>query len=232
LAQSPDTPPAEMLLLDADWVQINPHAELSLDVAIIDAAFTGVQGQTGEDLSSQAADDLRAAVELYHGDLLEGWYSDWCLFERERLQNIYLVLVNKLMAYCEAHHEYDQGISYGMEVLRYDRAREETHRRLMQIYVLAGDRTAALRQYDRCATGLREELGVLPTPYTTSLYERIKAAAPGADLSAIQPQTAADYAPLHDLLTNLNQLQGALTDLQKRVQQNIKAVEQALRQPH
>jgi len=28
-------------------------------------------------------------VDLYQGDLLEGWYQDWLLCERERLQNMF-----------------------------------------------------------------------------------------------------------------------------------------------
>jgi two-component SAPR family response regulator len=89
-------------------------------------------------------------VALYHGDLLEDWFQDWCLYERERLQNIYLAALDKLMDYCEASRDYDAGLAYGTRILRHDLARERTHRRLMRLYYLAGDRTSALRQYDRC----------------------------------------------------------------------------------
>ena len=37
---------------------------------------------------------------VYRGDLLEGCYQDWCLFERERLQNAYLAMLDKLMVRC------------------------------------------------------------------------------------------------------------------------------------
>jgi hypothetical protein len=40
------------------------------------------------DLNEAQAQLLKDAVNLYCGDLLEGWYQDWCLFERERLQSI------------------------------------------------------------------------------------------------------------------------------------------------
>src|SRR5438128_1039451 len=58
---------------------------------------------------------------LYRGDLLEGWYSDWCLYERERLQHMYLAMLDKLMEYSESHQEYETGQTYGMRALRYDR---------------------------------------------------------------------------------------------------------------
>ena len=35
---------------------------------------------------------------LYRGDLLTGWYQDWCLIERERYQCMFVSLLDKLMA--------------------------------------------------------------------------------------------------------------------------------------
>ncbi len=63
-------------------------------------------------------------MDLYRGDLLEGWYQEWCLFERERLQNAYMLMLDKLMGYCEAHSEYEQGLVYGDLILRLDHASE------------------------------------------------------------------------------------------------------------
>lgn len=217
-----------LLSLEADWVQINPQANLWLDVALIDAASLQVQGRPGETLSDQQIATVSAAVVEYHGDLLEGWYSEWCLYERGRLQNIYLALVDKLMAACESSHAYEQGIVYGAEVLRYDRAREETHRRLMRLYCLAGDRTAALRQYDRCVAALDEELGVCPTEYTMALREQIRVEALGAVVA--EPHESGFGPTLRESLTSMRQIQGVLSDMQQRVQQHISAVEHALRQ--
>ena len=41
--------------------------------------------------------ELRAHASVYDGDLFDGCYQDWCLLERERLQNVYLVLLDKEM---------------------------------------------------------------------------------------------------------------------------------------
>ncbi|MEZ4660564.1 MAG: hypothetical protein R2911_23660 [Caldilineaceae bacterium] len=43
------------------------------------------------------------------------------MFERERLQLIYLTLLDKLMGYCESQQLYEQGIAYGQTILRFDR---------------------------------------------------------------------------------------------------------------
>ncbi|NIN69138.1 MAG: hypothetical protein GTO63_31510, partial [Anaerolineae bacterium] len=81
-----------------------------------------------------------------------------CLYERERLQNMYLAILDKLVSYSEVQGAYEAGLGYGSRILSYDGARERTHRRLMRLYYLAGDRTAALRQYDSCVEALRREL--------------------------------------------------------------------------
>src|SRR5438876_1093845 len=96
------------------------------------------------------------------GYLLQGCYQDWCLCERERLQQLYLGALDRLMEYSEIHGEYAAGLTYGGRILRLDCARERTHRGMMRLYHLNGDRTAALRQYERCAATLKKELGVLP----------------------------------------------------------------------
>jgi DNA-binding SARP family transcriptional activator len=232
-ATAPQTEPANVcvLLLDPDWVQLNPEAELWLDVAEFEQAFNFVRGMPGWQLDAQRAQALQRAVPLYQGDLLEGWYQDWCLFERERLQNMYLVMLDKLIDYCEAHHEYEDGLAYGTRILRYDRARECTHRRLIRLQYLGGNRTAALRQYEHCVAALDEELGVKPTNRTVTLYEQIRMDRfDGSVPAPIKTDMAleATTATLLEVLDRLKQLQTVLTNAQHRIQQDVQTIELAL----
>src|SRR5205823_7801753 len=110
-------------------------------------AFTCTEGVSSRDLDDRQVQLLLGAVQLYQGDLLEGCYLEWCLAERERLQRMYLAMLDKLMGHCEAHREYETGLDYGLRILRCEPASERTHRRMMRLQYLAGDRTAALRQY-------------------------------------------------------------------------------------
>ena len=87
---------------------------------------------------------------------------------------MYLLMLDKLIVYLQFHGEYEVAQGYGATILRYDPARERTHRQLMHLYSLAGDRTSALRQYERCVQALKQELGVKPERKTVELYERIK----------------------------------------------------------
>jgi len=165
--------------------------------------------------------------------MLEGWYQDWCLLERERLQNMYLAMLDKLMSYCEALHDYETSLLYGMRIMCYDRARERTHRRLMRLYYRLGDRAEALRQYERCAGALEEELGVRPSKSTVALYKQIQAdqldepepmPAPQDTNTSLEVSTT----PLIDILSHLRYLEGSLADLQNQIQQSIQKVELVL----
>jgi len=216
-----------LMLLEPEWVQFNPQADLWLDVAVFEEAFALMRQTAGRPLEAEKAQALQAAVQLYQGDLLEGWYQDWCLYERERLQNMYLAMLDKLMHYSEQHQAYEAGLEYGSRILRCDRAHERTHRRMMYLYYLADDRTAALRQYQDCRSALQAELGVAPDKSTQTLYEQLR-----ADEVATAPPASGGQkfrAGLPEVLQRLKQLQAALTDFQRQVKQDIQTVEFALK---
>jgi DNA-binding SARP family transcriptional activator len=216
-----------------DWVRLNAGSALWLDVAVFEGAFARVQGKAGRDLDEETKRAVEQAAELYKGDLLEGWYQDWCLYDRERLQNMYLVMLDKLISYCEAHRDYELGLLYGSTILRYDRARERTHRQLMHLLYMSGDRTAALRQYERCVAALRQELDVAPDRRTVALYQQIRLdqLEERALLPAAEPETNPNppAVSLPEVLGRLQQLQLVMSDVQRRIQQDIKAVQQALK---
>jgi DNA-binding SARP family transcriptional activator len=210
-----------LLRVESDWVQTNPEADLWLDVAMFEQVYNRVQGIPGRDLDYESAETLKKAVLLYRGDLLEGWYEDWCIYERERLKHIYLSMLDKLIKYCEGCHEYETGINFAHRVLHHDHARERTHRRLMRLQFLAGYRTEALRQYLRCASALDDELGVKPSERTVALYEQIK-----IDQLDGSSQIAADVSqatspPWPELLDRLKHLEVTLSEVQHLLTQNI-----------
>lgn len=224
-----------VLLVEDDWISLNEHAPLWLDVALFEQANTLCRGMPGTNLAAQQIEVLRCAVDLYQGDLLEGWYCDWCLFERERLQNMYLDMLDKMLDCCAAHAEYETGLEFGERVLRLDRARERTHRRMMRLYYLAGDRTGALRQFERCAAALAQELQVKPSKRTLALWEEIKADRSQSGALAVSVTGAAlagggkaDSLGLDEFLERLRSLHLVIGAVQKQLERDIQLVEQAL----
>jgi DNA-binding SARP family transcriptional activator len=213
---------SKIVIADHEWVELDSRADLWLDVALLDAATASTQGVSGAAMSDEVARQIQLAVDQYRGDLLESCYHDWCLYERERLQSNYLALLEKLMSYCEARSSYEEGIEYGSRILRYDRAREATHYRLMSLYLHAGNRAAALRQYQRCAAILHEELGCAPSRRTSELYRQIQADQIDGRIGAAPAST---QRSLLDTVSHLKTLWLSYAELHRQIQEELALID-------
>lgn len=219
---------------DDEWIQINPAADFWLDVAEFEQVFKQASGKPASEWQVSDYALIQAAVRLYKGDLLEGWYQDWCLFERERLQVLYLILLDKLVEYCKIHGRYENGLVYGAEILRHDRASERAHRQMMRLYYIAGYRTQALHQYKRCEAVLRSDLDVEPSELTKQLHEQIRLDnfAPSAlRAEGIFSGTAEPVLSLSAMLQRLERFSDELLSIQVRLKKEITALENGLPGP-
>ncbi len=118
-------------------------------------------------------EELHNTLTLYTGELLEGFYDDWALRERERLRQIYLNCLVQLMRYQQHQHSYEKSISYGLQILHLEPLREDVHREVMRLYQANSQRPLALRQYQICCEALDAELGVEPMEETQALNQQI-----------------------------------------------------------
>jgi DNA-binding SARP family transcriptional activator len=214
----------KLLICEPNWIRINSSYTLWFDVQEIENAFALVGTTPGYELPQTQVEVLEKAVTLYRGDLLEGWYQDWCWYERERCQIIYLSLLDKLIAYCEMQQDYEAAINYGIRILRHDRARECTHQQLIRLYMLSGDRAAALRQFQRCSVALHEELGVTPSRATLALHEQVRA--DNIDEYVLQMKSLNRTLP--DVMKRLERLWEHLSELEEQVREEMVYIEQAL----
>jgi DNA-binding SARP family transcriptional activator len=230
VGQSPTCP---LVLTDGEWVTLNPQADVWLDVAVFERICHGLKADADVPLSTPDAQRLESAVALYQGELLDSCYEEWCLFERERLQGLYVDALDTLVDHALRTGAYAAGIQNAHRLLAIDPARERTHRRLMKLYWLSGDRTGAMRQYQRCTTVLARELGVVPADATRALFEQISASDPGAaEMPAIPADaTAGGTSPSLIAQTTLHQLltfRSLLTSVQSQIQADITRLEQLI----
>nr|WP_046284310.1 BTAD domain-containing putative transcriptional regulator [Mycobacterium sp. UM_NZ2] len=167
-----------LLTVHREWIKVDPQAQVRTDAGMIEAAFAGSRNRVAMDQEQVGHADL--AVAAYRGDLLEGCHLTWCVLERERVRAMYLDLLDQLLSRAEAAGDFRSGLRYGSLVLRQDRAHERTHRRVMRLYQMSGDRTGGLRQFERCRAALAEELGVEPAVSTRAIYESLRSDAGAA----------------------------------------------------
>lgn len=145
---------------------------------------------------------LREATELYRGPFLAGFclpdspeFDTWTVLERERWTRDYLRVLATLIEALAVDADYPGAIGYAQRYLAVDALAEEMHRRLIELYALAGKRSAALQQFERCIAILEREQGVDPTPETLAVNRAVQH---GGDLDggpATGPQWIAPMWP-------------------------------------
>jgi DNA-binding SARP family transcriptional activator len=214
----------QVLSIKADSILMDGDESLRIDVDTFEKAYDHAQNLGEKPMDPARAQMLHDAVSLYCGDLLEGCYQDWCLLERERLQNCYLSMLDRLVRYCLEQGDYQHGVYYGERVLRLDRAHERSHQQMMRLHYQNGDRTAALRQFERCRTALQEELGVEPCRQTIKLYEemRVEQEGPGK-----KPGEEISVRPFVDVVDHLQRLLKFINEVQARVKEEIHTASEA-----
>ncbi len=158
----------DYLLADSTSAQFNPDSPFWLDVAEFEKRANKYTCQP---------EDLAAAIELYRGDLLEGFYDDWCIEERYRLEALYLDALNRLVMWHEAQGDAEAVLVYTQKYLAHDPLAENIHLALMRALVALGDLTGARRQWQHCCEARQQELHLPPSPEMLEQAESILGAA-------------------------------------------------------
>ncbi len=160
----------DLLAVTADMVQVASPESLWVDVDEFQRLVTPYLDM---DVTENASPDLRRALQLYRGDLLESIYDDWALLERERLRELYLRALEMLIHLEKTAGRYQQALDLSLVLLHKDPLREAAHREAMRLYHLLGRPEAALQQFEKCRRVLQEELAIEPSPETVALVREI-----------------------------------------------------------
>ena len=121
------------------------------------------------------------AANLYRNHFLTGFslkdapdFNEWALAKSEDLRSQLAGALTSLSEdYC-AIGQAEKAIPYARRFVTLDPLDESAHRRLMKVYVQAGQLSAALKQYQTCEEILRKELNLDPQPETYALYKQIR----------------------------------------------------------
>ena len=207
--------PEGALRQEADTLALDP-ASVEVDAALFERAV--------KDGTPEA---LERAVEVYRGDLLAGFavdeapFEEWLLGERERLRELGLEALARLLAYQRKAGMTEPAIQTALRLLALDPLQEPAHRVLMRLYADAGRRGAALRQYQQCVSVLARELGIEPESETKDLYQDllrqpparpsvVEAATSGPSVPAITPRFPVMEIPIIGRTPELGRLRRAI----------------------
>ena len=139
---------ADILRVDSESVALNP------DAITVDALTFQHRVKAGTRQS------LEEAAALYQGDLLAGLtlneapFEEWLLGERERLRELAVEALARLLAQQRSDGAIEGAVESALRLLALDPLQEAVHRSLMRLYSQLGRRGAALRQYQVCVAAL------------------------------------------------------------------------------
>lgn len=162
------------LSVDAEWIQVEV-SRCWVDVAELERAYERIRRISSLEMEESDVFALQHGIALFGGDLLDGHYQDWCITERNRIRRIYIYLLEKLLMHWEMSGDAGEGVPLGELLLREEPAHEQAHRALMRLHHHRGNRTAALRQFERCRGALEREFDIRPSRSTINLLEQIRA---------------------------------------------------------
>jgi predicted ATPase/DNA-binding SARP family transcriptional activator len=159
---------------------------------------------------------LPAALALYRGDFLEGFYvrdapdfEQWLLVQRAHYREAVIQGLHTLANDADQQGDLPQAITYTRRLLTLEPWREEAHRQLMTQLARSGQRAAALAQFETCRRILDEELAVEPDAETMALVEAIrtdefdKVTRWQGDKLKNVPDNPVTLSPPHPVMSNL-----------------------------
>jgi DNA-binding SARP family transcriptional activator len=161
-----------MLHMDRNMLQWRSDMPWKLDVLDFERAVARADRaeQEGDRINLQLA--LEQAAQIYQGDLFPKCFDEWILPERDRLCQLFLNVLERLLRLLEREGDYAGAIRTAQRLLRHDPLHEATYSHLMRLYAASGNRAAVVRTYQSCVAVLERELGVGASAATQQAYEQ------------------------------------------------------------
>ena len=185
----------DLLVADRASVRLSPN--VSTDVGQFEDALQAAARAASSETRLAA---LRRAVDLHGGELLPGYYDDWVLAERRRLEEDYLTALHRLTKALADAGQMEQALEYARKTVRQDPLREEGHADLIRLLAGAGRIADALRQFRELEQVLWKELRATPSADVQAMVESLRAAptlvfAPAPVKADFEGSHAADEIP-------------------------------------
>ncbi|MEM7332575.1 MAG: BTAD domain-containing putative transcriptional regulator [Chloroflexota bacterium] len=154
-----------------------------------------VQADPMQDLANTAVSELIEAIDLYRGEFLAGFevrgsspeFEAWRLVEQERLRALASTGLQQLIRHARRQGQWRSGLQFAAQLLQLDPLNETAHTLKMELHLRNRERTAALKQYQRCQQILMDELGIEPLPATQKLGQRLRTATPQISQLPVDP---------------------------------------------
>ncbi|KAA3661483.1 MAG: hypothetical protein DWQ04_16335 [Chloroflexi bacterium] len=162
------------IIYEKECYFLNPKLSLWLDFVEFQKFANLGHKFWREGQTKKAIESFGVADALYEGEFFaDTLYTEWINVRRQQLKQLYLETADILSKhYCQIQ-EYSSAITHCRKMLVQDNCFETAHYRLMQCHIAQNQRHLAVRQYHTCKQLLAQELEILPSIETNTLYEQI-----------------------------------------------------------
>ena len=103
------------------------------------------------------------AIELYKGELMEGFYESWCEDLRGEYTNKFIKLSEILLTNLYNSREYSMIIPYAEKLLNHDKLNEKAYLLIIESYAETGNISKAKESFAEMLKIYEEELGEKPS---------------------------------------------------------------------
>jgi DNA-binding SARP family transcriptional activator len=129
---------------------------------ILDRSAPWPDGTVGQEVATKLSTDL-----------LQDWYDDWLLLERERWNQLRLHALEALAERLLACGELSQAVEAALAAVWTEPLRESAQRILIRVHAAEGNLCEAVAQYRRYQQLLRHELSTSPTAQMEQLIHEL-----------------------------------------------------------
>lgn len=120
-------------------------------------------------------------AKLWKGGFIKGFdlnsnceFTTWQIQEEQNIYFLYKQLLKSLYEKEIQEQDLKAALNHAKSCLSLDNFDEETHRAIMNIYALRGDKTYALKQYELCQKIMKEEFNSPLEEETQELFRKIR----------------------------------------------------------
>lgn len=167
---------AEALLLNDSRLTLNP-AYCWLDTWVCERHMGSIKNTLNQNPIDQQKliTQVNELISLYHGPYLGNEDEQpWFLSYRERLHSKFQRTILAAGTYLEKHGNCDLAIEIYENGLEIDDLSERSYLNLMRCYCRLGQKSEAMKVYQRCKGILMAHLGIAPSSETSAYYQSIK----------------------------------------------------------
>ncbi|MGM0446394.1 MAG: BTAD domain-containing putative transcriptional regulator, partial [Bacillota bacterium] len=154
---------------------LNPKATIEIDKNKFEDLIKKGLKNAKLNKTDQAINNLSDATSLYKGDYLPNCvYQDWSREVRERYKQLFIQGAEVLAELHYKKSNYQKAIETAEKIIAEETTVEKSYQIIMKSYNMMGERSQALKSYQRCVVNLDKELSVVPTKKTNKIHQEIK----------------------------------------------------------